>query len=75
MIAMINDLFILEERPSRDEGTTITLFGLNNKNLKHVEIPYGVTYIYQGAFEKCTHIETVVIPETVTRIDDRAFLG
>lgn len=47
------DIFIIEERYS-SEGATVTLFGLNDKNIEHVEIPYGVTNIYQGAFEKCT---------------------
>ena len=39
-----------------------------------VEIPNGVKSIEPDAFNGCTGLKSVVIPENVTRIGDRAFL-
>ena len=43
-------------------------------HIKHIIIPQGVTSIKKGAFFKCTSLTSVVIPNRVTRIYQRAFL-
>ena len=42
--------------------------------LTSIEIPNGVKSIEPDAFNGCTGLKSVVIPENVTRIGDRAFL-
>ena len=55
-------------------GTTFYneyLFGGNN--VRWLTIPEGVTCIAMGAFEDCTTLLDIVIPQTVLKIDDEAF--
>lgn len=42
-------------------------------NKKVVQIPEGVTYIYEKAFEGCDKIEELILPSTINRIDNFAF--
>ena len=43
------------------------------KNLKKVEIPSCVTSIGESAFEYCTKLEEVIIPEGITKIESMVF--
>lgn len=47
----------------------------NCENLQTIEIPGGVSYIYNEAFGNCTKLQEIIIPQTVTSIDDNAFSG
>ena len=50
-------------------------------NLKKIEIPYGVKELLSrhagmssaGTFESCVNLETVILPNTIQRIDDECF--
>lgn len=42
-------------------------------SLKQIEIPFGITYIGAQAFEQCTELEKITIPDTVTSIEFGAF--
>lgn len=41
--------------------------------ITHVEIDSGITSIGDNAFNQCTALKTVIIPDTVTRIGEQAF--
>lgn len=57
------------------EGIT-GIFGFANcRNLKIVEIPNTVLYIWDEAFYNCYRLSNVVIPDSVIRIGYRAFYG
>ena len=43
------------------------------KDVRHVEIPKGVTVIREDAFRDCSELQSVTIPDSVTRIGDLAF--
>lgn len=64
--------------PNNIDGTDIT--GIDNEafmgweRLGSVTIESGIEYIGVSAFEECFNIETVFIPNTVTCIDECAFL-
>ena len=45
----------------------------NKEKLTSIEIPYGVTYIWYGAFSGCTGLTSVTIPDSVTSIGEGAF--
>ena len=45
----------------------------DNKTLKKVVIPEGVTEIQSGAFEGCTALEEVVLPDTLNFVYQNAF--
>lgn len=45
----------------------------NNLRLKKVDIASGITTIETKAFSGCTNLETIVKPETVTKIAEDAF--
>ena len=47
----------------------------NNKNIKNVIIPEGITKIYANAFKECTNLESIIIPNTVTTIGKDAFVN
>ena len=47
----------------------------NGTAISQIEIPEGVTYIGDGAFEACTQITSIDIPDSVTYIRDGAFSG
>lgn len=49
-----------------------TLMGILDKKIQKVIIPFGVEVIGKKAFENCTHLESVDIPLSVTRIEDDA---
>ncbi len=63
---MNNDIFIF------DESGTI-LKGVNDKSIRNVRIPDGVTSIGDYAFCECTGLISVTIPDSVTCIGDHAF--
>ena len=44
-------------------------------SIKTVIVEMGVTSIYSGAFEKCTNLDSVTLPESVTLIEVSAFSG
>lgn len=48
---------------------------LNDKELKHLEMPYSMTEIKPRAFEYCGYITDVNIPESVSTIGANAFYG
>ena len=43
--------------------------------IEHIEIPAGVTYIRDNAFEGCEHLKSVVIKCPVDRIEKNTFLN
>ena len=43
--------------------------------IKHLTIPDYVTSIFLSAFDKCTSLETIIIPGTVKKIGSSAFNG
>ena len=43
------------------------------KNVRHVEIPKGVTVIGEDTFRGCSDLQSVTIPDSVTEIGDHAF--
>ena len=47
----------------------------NCSNLTSIEMPLGLKSIGYGAFENCTSLKTLDIPESVTRIEECAFMG
>ncbi len=47
--------------------------GLDDKSIKDLVIPEGVTEINQYAFQNDANIEKVTFPQTLTRIGNRAF--
>jgi len=62
------DLLIYSE-----DGETVT--GVYGNNLCDVKITWGVKKIGLRAFENCTKLSSISIPETVEIIDDYAFAG
>ncbi len=63
--------------PSEIDDKRVTSIGdrvfSNESGLKGVIIPEGVLSVQALAFFSCTALETVVLPSTLTVIDDRAF--
>ena len=51
--------------------TNIQLCGM--RNLRHVTIPYGVSYIASSAFRGCGGLSSLTIPEGVVSIGNEAF--
>lgn len=45
------------------------------KNLTGIIIPEGVTLVDKCAFESCSALETIVLPETLKKFGDRVFMG
>ena len=45
------------------------------ENVRHVEIPKGVTVIRKDTFRGCSSLQSVTIPDGVTKIGKRAFAG
>ena len=45
------------------------------ENVRHVEIPKGVTVIGEDAFKYCSDLQSVTIPDSVTEIEHGAFYG
>ena len=45
------------------------------KNVRHVEIPKGVTVIGEDAFRDCSDLQSVTIPDSVTYIGNCAFFN
>ncbi len=59
------------------ENSTVNL-RWKNDNLKDIEsvvLPDTVSYIYQSAFENCTKLSSIKLPEELYRISERAFYG
>ena len=52
-----------------------TVIGVYDNNLRDVKITKGVRRIGLRAFENCTKLSSITIPETVEVIDDYAFAG
>ena len=52
-----------------------TVIGVYDNNLRDVKITKGVKRIRLHAFENCTKLSSITIPETVEVIDDYAFAG
>lgn len=62
--------------PSAIDGFTVTKIGekaFSSKKIKSVVIPNGISRIDWFAFEGCTSLESVTIPESVTSIGYSAF--
>lgn len=48
---------------------------LNGEEIKDLEIPNGVTFIGENAFQCCIGLTSVTIPSSVTKISGHAFQG
>lgn len=48
---------------------------INGEEVKNLEIPYGVTAISKGAFQNCSSLISVIIPQSVKSIGKDAFGG
>ena len=57
--------------PSVSEIERIAFYGCTS--LTAIEIPYGITCIYDNTFHDCRSLISVVIPNTVTTIEGEAF--
>ena len=58
----------------------VVIVGLNDWNATEIEIPseiegYPVTSIGDGAFDECSSLKSISIPDSVTSIGDFAFSG
>ena len=47
----------------------------NNRNLTKITIPKNVTAIEYAAFAGCTNLEVIELPDTLERVDGKAFEG
>ena len=50
-----------------------TVIGVNDRSVKSITIPDGVTSIGEEAFENCNALESITIPDSVTTIGESAF--
>ena len=57
------------------EVNTITIRGIKDKTIEHVELPNCINYISNSAFKNCTNLKNVDIPDSVTSIDKDTFYG
>ena len=63
------------------DGTATVLPGADNKQMDEIVIPagvnnsYRVTEIGEGAFEDCTELKSITMPDHLTHIGNRAFRG
>lgn len=55
------------------EGSKYTITGINDKNVKVIQIPDYVTAIGNSAFSGCSYATELIIPDTVTEIGRSAF--
>ena len=51
-----------------DAGTFI------ETDIDHIDWPEGITHIGHDAFAHCGNLESVIIPDTVTQLGERAFI-
>ena len=65
--------------PSEWNGLKVTEIGerafANNKQIKNVILPEGITNIRDNAFEGCTSLKSISIPDSVSKIGTFAFSG
>ena len=75
--------------PSYKEGEELPVTRINNYafgtdpkygsylseglTIKSLEIPHTVTWISVGAFDKCTEITELILPDNIERIEDNVF--
>ena len=50
-----------------------TVIGVNDRSVKSITIPDGVTKIGDSAFSSCESLQSIDIPNSVTEIGDSAF--
>ncbi len=65
--------------PSEIDGTAVRAVSANafenNQNIKSLVISEGVAQIDDYVFSGCSNLENVTIPDTVTKVSIRSFLG
>ncbi len=52
-----------------------TVIGINDTNITHVTIPYGITAIGESAFYGCSSLQSIDIPNSVTTIEPDTLYG
>jgi hypothetical protein len=76
-ITAVLDNIIPEPTPTTLNAEYIAspTFAVQKSNLKHIDVPSGVTAIGNSAFYEATNLETVTLPDTLISIDTSAFSG
>ena len=65
----------LEEADLEGATAVYTYSIYNRSNLKRVSIPNGVTHVGSYGIAYCEALKTVVLPESLSSLDGRAFAG
>ncbi|MBR5759421.1 MAG: leucine-rich repeat protein, partial [Thermoguttaceae bacterium] len=65
------DETVADYRFSDDGRKLVKYFG----DAEEVKVPEGVEFIGRGAFENCATIKSLILPESVNKIGERAFVG
>lgn len=60
-----------------DDGsvTSIGYYAFHGRKISYLTIPEGIKNLSPGCFQDCSHLTTLVIPKTVTKIENYAIMG